>query len=118
MELSSKQIILSEYLNLDGEGRESIVEIDECNYEYNGDTYLILDSIELDYRIDQLVDEYAETTKYYIDQLDLSEVEYSYYMCIEVDYDAIRRDIESNIADFVGIGTYEEYDGYYIFLIQ
>lgn len=114
MNYSEKHNLLAQYLDV---AVDEIIEMSPSSYEYEGDEYMILDDNELDDAIKNQVDSIADEVKYSID-LQQDHLDYCYYIDMKIDYVAIREDVESNIADYIGTGTYEEFDGYYIFLMQ
>ena len=69
--------------------------------------------------IQNQIDCEIQATQYEINSASLSDLNCDYfwnmYLCIDTDY--IRDNVEENYADFIGTGTVEVFDGYYIFLM-
>lgn len=95
---------------------EYVDEFFDIEYEYQGITYRIYSEEELDNELTRIVKDFAKCTQQAIENLP-DDIEYRNYMTIGVDDDAIYEDILENIANYVGVGEVQEYDGYYIFPI-
>ena len=119
MEYSEKFLILAGYLGLDEESYDEIEEVSDSEFEYNGDTYKILSENELNEYIEDYTQMEIEETQRAINKADLSDlnIDYTWNMELEVDYDYIRKNVEENYADFIGTGTVEKFEGHYIFLM-
>jgi hypothetical protein len=114
MNYSTKHTLLSSYLDVPS---DEIIELSPSSYEYNGDEYMILDENELDGMIEDQVKWTADEVQHAID-LGQDNIDYCYYISMEVDRESIKEDIEDNLGDYIGTGTYEKFEGYYIFLMQ
>jgi len=119
MEYSEKLLAFAEYLNLDEENYDEIVEVSDELFEYEGDEYKILTEEELDSEIKKYVDYEIEITQNEINRVDLSDLNCDYFwnMYLSIDTDYIETNVEENYADFIGSGTVDLFDGYYIFLM-
>lgn len=96
---------------------ENVDELFDTEYEYKGITYKIYSEKELDDEIDDIVETFSNETQYAINKLP-DDIEYIHYMDIQVDRDFIYEDISENIANYIGVGEVQKYDGYYIFPID
>lgn len=114
MNYSEKHNLLAQYLDV---AIEDIVEMSPSCYDYNGDEYMILDDPELDGMINDQINYTADEVQHSID-LEYDNMDYCYYISMNVDREAIREDIEANLGEYIGTGTYEKFEGYYIFLMQ
>lgn len=119
MEYSEKFLAFANYLELDEEDFQDIEEVSDVEFEYNGDTYQILDKNELDKEIENQIQYEIDNTKDAISRVDLSGLsfDYTWNMQLIVDESYIRDNIDDNFPDYVGTGTYEEFEGYHIFLM-
>lgn len=114
MNYSEKHNLLAKYLDVEV---DEIIEMSPSSYDYNGDEYMILDDGELDGVINDQINYTANEVQHIID-VERDNVEYAYYISMNVDREAIREDIESNLGEYIGTGTYELFEDYYIFLMQ
>lgn len=114
MNYSEKHNLLAQYLDV---VVDEIIEMSPNSYEYEGDEYMILDDTELDGMINDQINYTADEVQHII-EVEQDNIEYSYYISMGVDREAIRQDIEANLGDYIGTGTYEEFEGFYIFLMQ
>lgn len=119
MEYSEKFLAFANYLGLDKESYEDIEEVSDEEFNYGGDIYKVLDDEELGQEIENQIRYEVEFTQYEIDRTDLSDlsINYAWNMQLIVDESYIRDNIGDNFEDFIGRGTYEEFEGYYIFLM-
>lgn len=120
MEYSEKFLAFAEYLGLDEEDYQDIEEISDVEFECYGDTYKVLDDTELDQEIESQIQYEIDNTKDAINRTDLSNLSLDYFwnMQLVVDESYIRDNVDGNFPDFIGTGTYEEFEGYYIFLMN
>lgn len=114
MNYSNKHVLLSEYLDVT---LEDILELSPSYYDYNGDEYMILNDPELVDMIHDQVEFTAEEVQHSID-LGQDHMDFCFYIDMKVDREAIKKDIESNLGEYIGTGTYEEFKDHYIFLMQ
>lgn len=119
MEYSEKFLVFARYLELNEDEYDKIEEISDLEFEHNRDTYRILDDNELGQEIENQIKYEIEATQEAIDRADLSNLDISYYwnMYLSVDEGTITDNINGKFEDFIGSGTYEEFEGYYIFLM-
>lgn len=114
MNYSEKHNLLAQYLDVPV---DNIIELTPSSYEYKEDDYMILNGRELEdivnYQVEYTADEVQSSIDLHQDNMD-----YCYYISMNVDKEAIKKDIESNLGEYIGTGTYEEFNGYYIFLMQ
>ena len=117
MELKPKLLALVGYLGLSEEDINDIEEVSDKIYNYYDDTYKILTDKQLEEEIDDVASDIERGVQYEINYIDLSDYSYSYYIDISVNYDKIREEVDNNFPHYVGTGTYEEFDEFYIFLM-
>ena len=119
MEYSEKFLVFANYLGLDKESYEDIEEVSDEEFNYGGDIYKVLDDNELGQEIENQIQYEIQNTQEAIDRADLSNLDIIYYwnMYLSVDEGTIIDNINEKFEDFIGNGTYEEFEGYYIFLM-
>lgn len=106
-EINPKVLTLSEYLELEENEILDITEDSSTYFSYNGDDYLVLTSDEVDYELDSLAE---DEISYLQSRINDDSFDYSYFY--KVDEEAVRNSFDINS---IGIGDWEEINGYYIF---
>ena len=117
METADKLQVLGRYLALTAEDTDNIVVLDEFNFEYAGDDFLVLTEEEVETRVEALITEEIAATQAELADFDLSASGLTlwYNVLMTVDEVAIREDLESTYPNYLGCGTVEIFEDLFIF---
>lgn len=122
MQLDPKIEVLAEYLGLDSNDEEQINEIKKVEdnlYVYFEDVYKVLTKSETEDEINICVNDIISGVNWEINNVvDLTKhYDNGYYMQVIVNEDLIQKQVKENFSEYIGIGTYEEFNKYNIFLM-
>lgn len=106
-EINPKILALSEYLELEEDEILNITKDSYTHFNYDDDDYLVLTSDEVEWELDSLAE---DEVSYLQSRINNDSFDYSYFY--KVDEEAVRNSFDINS---IGIGDWEEINGYYIF---
>lgn len=113
MSCSEKHLVLTQYFSL--MDYSLIEQQTPITFEYNGDVYKVLDQEEFQKEVDWMVSDICDEVEFYIDQI---EIELRHFMTIKPNKKVIEEEVINFYEDYIGTGTGELYEGYYILLMQ